>query len=319
MIKTIEKLINREVRLEQWVPSGLPNYIVYGRNFYRLETEGIPFIVVEIGAEDKADIRSLKSQVKKIADRSGCTVVLCFHVVKKVQIEALIRNNLPFIVPNEQVYMPFLGIALSLNQKKEDEKAQHKFKPSAQMLFLLLLYSEENCKLLKKDAAEILGLTRTSITRASQQLKELGLINEERNGQEVIISPVEQGYQYYMRAKEYLTSPVQRKAFFNADVNLKNCMIAGETALSEYSLLNAPRIVSYACDKKQAEPFQQDEIDSQWQSDGDLVQIEFWKYSPKLFAKDGIVDPVSLACSFFGNQDERIENEVEMMLEEYSW
>ena len=44
-----------------------------------------------------------------------------------------------------------------------------------------------------------------------------------------------------------------------------------------------------------------------------------WKYDPARFMKDGLVDPVSLAMSFEGNADERIEGAIEEYLEDYSW
>jgi DNA-binding MarR family transcriptional regulator len=40
----------------------------------------------------------------------------------------------------------------------------------------------DNKKIVKKQAAEDLSLTRTSITRSSKQLKQMGLIAEEQQG-----------------------------------------------------------------------------------------------------------------------------------------
>ena len=50
-----------------------------------------------------------------------------------------------------------------------------------------------------------------------------------------------------------------------------------------------------------------------------VIQLELWKYDPNLFAKDGIVDPVSLSMCFEENADERIEGSLEDYLEEYEW
>lgn len=319
MIKEIENLLDVKVRLQKWSPSGLPNYIVYNRTFYMLDASGICFIAVEIKPEDKADIRSLKSQVKKISDVSECPVVLCFSSIRKLQMEALIRNKIPFIVPKEQIYMPFLGIALSNKCKDETNETEHVFTPSAQMLFLMLLYNKDDAGILKKDAAEYLGITKTSVTRASQQLLELGLIKENREGRSIHITPTARGYQYYKKAKEYLISPVQKKILVKNSADFSGFIVAGETALARYSLLNEPRISSYACDKKKAEIYEENQLDKKWQSDYESAEIECWKYAPELFAKNGVADPVSLACSFNRNNDERIENEVEIMLEEYKW
>ena len=44
-----------------------------------------------------------------------------------------------------------------------------------------------------------------------------------------------------------------------------------------------------------------------------------WKYDPKKFARNGMVDPVSLYMTFVDNMDERIEGALEELLEEYKW
>ena len=46
------------------------------------------------------------------------------------------------------------------------------------------------------------------------------------------------------------------------------------------------------------------------------MKVQLWKYNPSYFAREGRVDPVSLACTFKGNEDERIEMSIEELLEE---
>ena len=42
--------------------------------------------------------------------------------------------------------------------------------------------------------------------------------------------------------------------------------------------------------------------------------MELWKYDPKLLASDGIADPVSVALSIDSNNDERVEDAVDYMI-----
>ncbi len=60
------------------------------------------------------------------------------------------------------------------------------------------------------------------------------------------------------------------------------------------------------------------EIDIQWNEDP-AVNIELWKYDPSLFAKNGVVDPISLAISLSDNEDERVQGELKEFLERYKW
>jgi hypothetical protein len=45
------------------------------------------------------------------------------------------------------------------------------------------------------------------------------------------------------------------------------------------------------------------------------VVVELWKYDPVLLSKDGMVDPLSLAMSFEGNEDERVQEAIEELLD----
>ena len=60
-------------------------------------------------------------------------------------------------------------------------------------------------------------------------------------------------------------------------------------------------------------------VDTNWEPDSKAVNLELWKYNPALFARNGIVDPISLALCFEDNSDERIESSIEEYLEEYKW
>jgi len=61
------------------------------------------------------------------------------------------------------------------------------------------------------------------------------------------------------------------------------------------------------------------EVDVKWQENIDVVQLELWKYDPALFARNGIVDPISLALSLKDNDDERVQKELNIYLEGYKW
>ena len=170
----------------------------------------------------------------------------------------------------------------------------------------------------KKEAAEKLKLTRTSITRASEQLKQMGLISEDVVGKEIRMMAVESGVRLYELAKDYLINPVQK--IVSAEIKDKDgfCM-AGESVLSKHTLLARPKEDSLAIYKGNYATSGIIEIDPKWQEDVQYVNIELWKYDPALFAKNGEVDPVSLAMSLKDNEDERVQGELETFLEEYEW
>ena len=121
--------------------------------------------------------------------------------------------------------------------------------PVTQSLFLYLIYECKNKKVMKKEAAEYLNVTKTSITRASEQLEKMGLICQEADGKECYMRTEDSGYQLFIKAKRYLINPVQ-KSFVVENLNQFTDMpVSGESALSNYSMLNPSVIESVAIDK----------------------------------------------------------------------
>ena len=92
--------------------------------------------------------------------------------------------------------------------------------------------------------------------------------------------------------------------------------MAGETALSHATKLNPPFIEERAIYKGAEILNQLVLVDTRFEEKSTCVKLQLWKYDPRYFAKNGVVDPVSLACTFKGNEDERIEMSIEELLEE---
>ena len=61
------------------------------------------------------------------------------------------------------------------------------------------------------------------------------------------------------------------------------------------------------------------EIDPKWETGVQACRIEIWKYDPEPFATEGCVDPISLAMTMEGQEDERVEEALEAYMENYKW
>ena len=51
----------------------------------------------------------------------------------------------------------------------------------------------------------------------------------------------------------------------------------------------------------------------------DYIEIELWKYNPSVYTSDEMVDIVSLVQSLKDVEDERVEMQIEEIMEEYKW
>lgn len=164
--------------------AGLPLYLTGGRRFEIMEIEDYQFLAVYLSDNEKFGTVALLKQLAILQKKSGLDVAFVFKNLTWVQREALVEKRIPFVYGEEQIYLPFLGIALRSRIKKTLILSEDKMMPVSQSLFLYMLYHDLGSGILKKDAAEVLHLTRTSITRASEQLKRMGLISEESVGKE---------------------------------------------------------------------------------------------------------------------------------------
>lgn len=315
----LKSLFGMECKVSQIQLKGLPIYLIAGRKLAQVCTEDITFLLVFLSEKDKFGAVALAKQIVLYQQNSGLDVAFYFERLTKVQRDALIKHRIPFFSVPDQIYLPFLGIAIKNNFKKNHIVSVDKMMPVTQSLFLYLLYNQEYDYILKKQAAEKLGLTRTSITRASEQLKQMGLITELNCGKEVHMSTPFCGLELFEKAKPYLINPIQKRICISEKDKPENILVAGESALSMGSMLGAPREITYAIYKKEDIIKSWSEIDPKWQTDEPVCYVELWKYDPVVFARNGSVDPVSLAMSLRDDEDERVQGELQTYLEEYKW
>lgn len=300
-------------------PNGLPLYMTAERSFYESEFAGVPFLIVQLPEQDKFGAVALEKQLAKYSEICGMNAAYWVSGLKKVQRDALVKHMIPFISPSEQVFLPFLAIALSQRFTKHKQIKIDHFSPSAQCLFLYFLYNSQIHSLLKKDAAKALMLTKTSISRASEQLSALGLLTEEAVGKEIRMSPSATGKAYYELGKPYLINPVSEVITIEAKIISDNIPYAGESALSKRSMLSSPAIPVFAVSKNDPLLADLKEIDEKWADGDSLFRMELWKYDPTLFSRDGIIDPASMAVSMEAVQDERVQGELEEFMEGILW
>jgi hypothetical protein len=213
------------------------------------------------------------------------------------------------------VFLPFMGIVLQDIYTKQRVRTD-KMMPATQMVFLELMYMNDDQSALKSEIAGKLNLAKTSITRATAQLKEMGLILQSKSGTEISIRRNMPRRAYYEKAKGFLINPIQKIITVMRGERTCNMWCAGETALSQETQLNPPRIEEMAIYKGDETIDQFETVDERLVDQEHVVRVQLWKYNPSYFANNGKVDRISLACSFIGNEDERIEMSIDELLED---
>ena len=288
----------------------LPNFIATRYRLQRVSMNGQGVIFLYLKTELE-QVEVLKKQIARIQRNENLPVVLVLNELSFRQKEYLIREKIPFIVEGRQIYLPFMALYLQ-ERCNAEKKPREEMLPSAQMLLLHFIYGGAQ-ELSTSQAAKDLELTPTSISRASRQLEEMGLLHIRKVGVQRIMQSEDSPKTLFQKAGDMLLNPIKRTVYIPKELVGTELLESGYSALAEYSMLNTPNVRCYAAERI-----------SQWKDvmtnslQNSLVQVavEMWRYNPRKLSTRNAVDELSLALALREDADERVEEAVEEMLNE---
>lgn len=319
MKKYLAEIFGLHAKIENWNgKSKLPLYLRNKRDYFVLSIGNEQSILMK-NDSDNFNVSNFKKEMQEIEKYAGISVILWLEAISTYQRNALVKNRIPFIVPNSQIYVPELGVCLKELCAGKREKVE-KISAMTQFLLLYFIYQKELEEKSQSEIAEHLNMSAMNISRAVQELRELNLLEVRKEGTSKIVKAVSKGKELYHLSNSYLQSPVQKKIYVSRKYFDMILPFAGETALAKQSMLNYPRCTVYALDKKCVGDIPKEAIvEPKLMTDNDFVEIELWKYNPLFYAANDMVDIVSLVQSLKDVEDERVEMQIEEILEEYKW
>ncbi len=288
----------------------LPNFIVTRYRLQRVSMngQGVIFLYPKTELEQ---VEVLKKQIARIQKNENLPVVLVLNELSFRQKEYLIREKIPFIVEGRQIYLPFMALYLQ-ERCNAEKKPREEILPSAQMLLLHFIYGGAQ-ELSTSQAAKDLELTPTSISRASRQLEEMGLLHIRKAGVQRILYSEDSPKMLFQKTGDTLLNPVKRTVYIPKELVGTDLLESGYSALTEYSMLNAPNVRCYAAERISQ---WKDVMTNSLQNSQVQVAVEMWRYNPRKLSMRNAVDELSLALALREDADERVEEAVEEMLNE---
>lgn len=304
----IDNIFGLSIRYEPWdKKSILPLYIVSNYQFFTAYIENIRCIVI-IPIEELPTLPSLKKQIQKIRVIDDVPVVLYSKTISFYRRKSLLENHIPFIT-DKQTFLPFIGTLLV--DEKESEKIKDKFVYSTQLLFLAYMYNHEK-KVYVSDLSKRLPFSAMTLSRAVKQLEMTDLFLVYKDGVNKVIESKYSHKELFERIQHYLLTPVRQVGYMDQSLVTDYMVIAGESALSEMSMLNPSRLRTYAVYEKD---FDKTHLIDELIDPDVQVKVEIWAYNPHLFTHTNIADTLSIVLSLKENKDERIEEVLEDILE----
>lgn len=312
----IEQTLRQSVSMEEteYLYDKLPLAFRGRYYFYKVMTNGISWIAIKPKNDASlVTLRKDRAMIEKVACLN-CAIFLdstTFYIKEK-----LIEEGIPFVLKEKQLYLPFIGIMLS-NENKRDIAPVHLISFLTQRVIFVAIYDKwENVTV--SEASVRLGVTKMSVSRCFDEIEYLNVDILGMKGKSRVITVPANTKKLWEDIQSVLRNPVITR--YELVENIKLNKKAGISALCEYTLLSDNVYPTYAITKneitkigikkmKQVHPGE--EIGCAVLELGYFIDFE----------KKGLEDPLSVALSITESekQDERINISIKDMLEEYVW
>ncbi len=301
-----------------WKEAGtLPLFLRDAYHFYQVNLLRAPCLLAVDRRRDEQPPATIKKQLEQLNKRWAHHIVYIRPKITSYNRHRLIKQQVPFVVPGNQMFLPMLCVDLR-ERFGETQEAKPAMAPSTQALVLYVLNRHVEGPMAPGVMARLLGVAPMTMTRAFAELERLGL------GEHLVVPKrrqltfLEKPKALWEKALPLMCTPVKERFFFRRPNKGLGLKAAGQTALARYSMIAEPMTPVYACGMRdwknlrftlQLVPY----------PDEGACQLEVWKYPPELYAKEGTVDRLNLFLAMRDDKDERIAAALEEMIEKRPW
>lgn len=252
-----------------------------------------------------------KKQLDMIQRKTGMVTILVPGYLYSYNVSRLIVQKVNFVIPNKQMFIPSLLLDLTIVNIANEESKNDTITPLTQCLLLYHLETESLSGRTSYELADKLSVSYASINRALRWLVSKDLIKLEGVKTKTLQIDLSDR-ELWNKALPLLVSPIEQ--LYYTDALLDGQTISGVNALSSYTMLNEESRQCCAVSKKD---FKALKIIADKQFGQNEIQV--WKYNPRMLSSTGVVDKLSLYLSLKDNEDERIQIELERLINEIPW
>ncbi len=311
-------VLGLQVQTRRWEQGGtLPLFLREAFEFSEATLLGHSFLLAADKREEEIPPAAILKQLNQIKERWRHTVVYLRERITSHNRRRLIEQNIPFVVPGTQLFLPMLGMDLRERFEKV-HAARSVMSPSAQLLLLHVFHAHAYGPLTPGAMAQTLEYTPMTMTRAFAELKHLGIGNHVVRKKDRRLSFALTGRELWNQVSPLMRSPVNKTVFVEESPSLRTFPMAGLTALASHSMIAQPVIPTVACEAPTWRTLRT-RVRIVPVADRDTIQLQVWNYSPGRFASKGAVDRLSLYLSLQQDSDERVQAARAEMLERIPW
>ncbi len=291
----------------------LPHFFSEKYIFYDLTLNGKHYLLIE--GKDMLTAKVVKLHSHILENRFGIKVIYLSKSINPSLRRAFIKERISFIIPDNQIYLPHLGILFNESCHQEVKK-RNRFSSLTQVVIIRTLLEKEYQLSTVSMYAKKYYLNVMYVSRAFRELTEYELITRDECGKEKPIHWLFTGKELWEKAQPYFFNPINKVIWFRLNRQVPFCL-AGFSALSKYSMLTPENYESYATTRIIAKKFP-DLVEIPYKEE-QTNELQLWRYNPKLITSEDYVDPLSLFLCFKEEPDERVQMALEEMMEKIKW
>jgi DNA-binding MarR family transcriptional regulator len=231
----------------------------------------------------------------------------------------MVRAGTAFIVPGSQLFMPFMMVDLRERFAAAGPEAGLRLTPAAQCILLYHLLRTPLDDMPLQEIAAITNYTRMTVTKVKEEWETNGLCQTSREGRAVVIQFTAAGRDLWNKAEPLMSSPVKKSEWVrwkNRDEFGPPGLPAGYTALAMTAKTEDDPVPTRALtERAYREMLTNGMFDTVHGPEEANLRVEAWRYDPRFLSDGFCVDPISLALSLRGDSDERVQQQIQTVLD----
>ena len=298
-------------KMERSELKGVYTDAVLSFNFYATNYKGCEFILLAPKKKDRYTPMQYSNISKRISDALGKPIAFLLDDLIYYERNRMLSRGVYFIVSDKYAYLPFLIINAHTAEVSEKSSLTH---VAQYILFYHLLIRSLDGKTYKY-IEQFVPYKYITISRALKVLEQFSLCELKRDvGGSITVHFIADSKALWEKAQPYLINPV-KEVWYCDDIRTdEELCVCSYNALAQYSSLNPDHTLMFALEK---EPFKEMKNNNLLyglnKMDGH-IKIEVWEYPPIGLKK--VVDKLSLYMTLKNDSDARVENELEIMINE---
>jgi hypothetical protein len=285
-----------------------------GYDISRIIIQNIPCLLMQ--PKEKANLTSLRRQVGQLKKLTGLDSVLCLENVSAYSKEKMLLEGIPFVVIGKQIYMPFLGVALSEKYDRALEEVEQ-ISFITQKLLLVAIY-EKWTQTTLSEAASILNVSKMSITRCFDEISSVGLDLIKNIGKTRCFVFDGDRYNLWSVVRPFLRSSVVREYRLGKMIEVGDMLLSGMSAVSHYSTLSDNSYQTYAVSKAKEKELELAKLAKIPDEETPVLVAQVLGYMLH-YLDNSAIDPLSAILSLTDEDlsEPRVESALEEILEVY--